>query len=532
MSNTQLRLRRGTTAEHANFTGAQGELTVDTDKNALVLHDGATQGGIQVARDEVTATGSTEARNLSDRFADVVNVLDYGVKNDGTEPSGDSNATRIQSAINDANGKTVYFPNGTYSINAPIVVNSGDILRGSNSTISKTGTTTYSGIDAIFFLEDSGASVNNVRISGFNLSTTESVPYNAYAIYCVQIQHDNEFDDLKIESVKYGLYFGGGYQLVIRNVLVNACYKGVVIDADLTDGTSNMTSVFATQLSVSNAGHGYEFNKVIYSSIEGYAFGINTTNTDHYVANETPIAIKTTLCNAMKLHIGGEAILGTMHFSSASYGQMNCYFVANTASQQYLPNSSRTANGLSVAEQAYFSYASSSWSFVTPQIEIGNAAWTTPSDKTKFLYLSANSYIKFQNGYCNLLTSKLDVTTGINATIGWSNEKTRFLSNYQTANSNNTFQIGNDFFVHSEVKTYSTATTTDDVHFDVVIPASRVLFASAVVQKPTSPNINSRLLTVEGISSTYPKGAARFSFDADVNGLSVRYFIFGIYETA
>lgn len=51
MSNTQLRLRRGNTAEHANFTGAQGELTVDTDKNALVLHDGATQGGIQVAKE-------------------------------------------------------------------------------------------------------------------------------------------------------------------------------------------------------------------------------------------------------------------------------------------------------------------------------------------------------------------------------------------------------------------------------------------------------------------------------------------------
>ena len=48
MSNTQLRLRRGNTAEHANFTGAQGELTVDTDKNALVLHDGATAGVVRL----------------------------------------------------------------------------------------------------------------------------------------------------------------------------------------------------------------------------------------------------------------------------------------------------------------------------------------------------------------------------------------------------------------------------------------------------------------------------------------------------
>jgi hypothetical protein len=112
MSNTQLRLRRGTTAEHANFTGAQGELTVDTDKNALVLHDGATQGGIQVARDAITATGSSEARSLQDRFKDVVNVLDYGAS---TSASAADNTTAFSNAI--ASGRTVYIPAGTFNIN-------------------------------------------------------------------------------------------------------------------------------------------------------------------------------------------------------------------------------------------------------------------------------------------------------------------------------------------------------------------------------------------------------------------------------
>jgi len=42
----QLQLRGGTTAEHATFTGANKEVTIDTDKNALVVHDGATAGGI------------------------------------------------------------------------------------------------------------------------------------------------------------------------------------------------------------------------------------------------------------------------------------------------------------------------------------------------------------------------------------------------------------------------------------------------------------------------------------------------------
>jgi hypothetical protein len=41
----QVRLRRGTTAQHATFTGAEGELTVDTTKKTIVLHDGVTAGG-------------------------------------------------------------------------------------------------------------------------------------------------------------------------------------------------------------------------------------------------------------------------------------------------------------------------------------------------------------------------------------------------------------------------------------------------------------------------------------------------------
>ena len=42
----QWQIRRGTTAENDSFTGAEGELTMDTDKNQIRLHDGATQGGM------------------------------------------------------------------------------------------------------------------------------------------------------------------------------------------------------------------------------------------------------------------------------------------------------------------------------------------------------------------------------------------------------------------------------------------------------------------------------------------------------
>jgi len=47
----QLQLRGGTTTEHATFTGASKEVTVDTDKDTLVVHDGVVAGGFPLAKE-------------------------------------------------------------------------------------------------------------------------------------------------------------------------------------------------------------------------------------------------------------------------------------------------------------------------------------------------------------------------------------------------------------------------------------------------------------------------------------------------
>lgn len=43
--------RRGTTAQHASFTGLNAELTVDTTKKTVVVHDGSTAGGTPLAKE-------------------------------------------------------------------------------------------------------------------------------------------------------------------------------------------------------------------------------------------------------------------------------------------------------------------------------------------------------------------------------------------------------------------------------------------------------------------------------------------------
>ena len=75
--------RRGTTAEHATFTGYVGETTVDTTKDTVIVHDGATTAGFPLAREDLSNVnltnliGVTELK-LTDGSADQV------IKTDGS----------------------------------------------------------------------------------------------------------------------------------------------------------------------------------------------------------------------------------------------------------------------------------------------------------------------------------------------------------------------------------------------------------------------------------------------------------------
>ena len=64
----QIQIRRGTAAEHTTFTGAIGEITMDTTNKTIRVHDGTTAGGTILAKkseipDMGTADYVTEWQN-------------------------------------------------------------------------------------------------------------------------------------------------------------------------------------------------------------------------------------------------------------------------------------------------------------------------------------------------------------------------------------------------------------------------------------------------------------------------------------
>ena len=60
---TQVQFRRGTTAQNNSFTGAAGEISVNTSNNTIRVHDGATAGGFELAKrgNVSTLTSGTSA---------------------------------------------------------------------------------------------------------------------------------------------------------------------------------------------------------------------------------------------------------------------------------------------------------------------------------------------------------------------------------------------------------------------------------------------------------------------------------------
>ena len=113
---TAIQRRRGTTAQHSSFTGLNGELTVDTDKEVVVVHDGATAGGYPQMREN----GSNSALALGS--AGTPSLKFTGDTNTGIYSPG---ADQVAISTNgtgrlfvDANGRTGIntTPDGTSSL--------------------------------------------------------------------------------------------------------------------------------------------------------------------------------------------------------------------------------------------------------------------------------------------------------------------------------------------------------------------------------------------------------------------------------
>ena len=128
----QIQIRRGTAAENNAFTGAIGEVTMDTTNKTLRVHDGTTAGGTIMAK-------QSEIPDLTD--------LDYVVESQF--PTADNNYTwyrKYKSGWVEQGGSTTSTENGS-TCALPITMNDNHFtalvtVDGDNSSNYSTAVTT------------------------------------------------------------------------------------------------------------------------------------------------------------------------------------------------------------------------------------------------------------------------------------------------------------------------------------------------------------------------------------------------------
>ena len=182
----QVQLRRGTTAQHSTFTGAAGEVTVDTDKDVVVIHDGSTVGGFPsikasdlAAGNGISLSGSTYSVAAGGGLSQETSGLAHADTSSQSTVN-NSGATVIQDVTLDTYGHVTYL--GSVTLSASTV----GAMASTNPVISA-GTITedvYAMSGTSVTLEPDNGSIQTHTLSG---TTTYSDGFSAGQAITVMI---------------------------------------------------------------------------------------------------------------------------------------------------------------------------------------------------------------------------------------------------------------------------------------------------------------------------------------------------------
>lgn len=215
----------------------------------------------------VTATGSTTARSLANRFADVVNVKDFGAVGDGVA----DDTAAIQAAINA--GANIYFPNGIYIVSdndsdtvaIKITKNNINLFgAGINSTILKLKANQNAhtiSTDGFNFIQ-----ISDISIDG-NRSNQTGSGHGIRVASCNSLHINN----LEIkETAGYGIGLQSG---TLKNIFIsNVEIKNTSLDGiDFKNTNNNNSNLILDNISISNYGLNTSFSNQTGMDIRGPA---------------------------------------------------------------------------------------------------------------------------------------------------------------------------------------------------------------------------------------------------------------------
>lgn len=218
----QVQIRRGTSAQNDAFTGALGEITVDTTNKVVRVHDGSTAGGFTLAGLSASGTISNKTINLSN------NTL-TGTLAQFNAALSDDNFASLTGAETLTN-KTINLANNTLS---------GNIAQ-FNSALSDDNFATLSGVESLSNktlvsptfsgdLNITGSIIPTANLT-YNLGSTTRYWNNIYGVASQARYADLAENYVADHNYDVGtvLIFGGSNEVTISTISHDNRVAGVV----------------------------------------------------------------------------------------------------------------------------------------------------------------------------------------------------------------------------------------------------------------------------------------------------------------
>lgn len=320
---TQVQFRRGNTSQHSTFTGAEGELTVDTEKDTLVVHDGTTAGGFPVvtalAKESIipSTNGTFSLGNTTNRWANLFlsgNTLVIG------DQSISSNSTGFNLSGTIFVSNTEVLSSSEISVTTGITVGNNSVNSSISSTqllISNVTATNISGNGSAITSLDANSittgTLNEARLP--NTAVVANTYGNSSQIPVFTVDATGRLtaaNTVAVAGVSNVVYTeantslvvstGDGSSFTVNFGTANSSFNGLIKVVDSTSNTAANIAAAANSVKVAFDAAGNSFSNATAFAANADNIASGTLNTDRLPA---------TVNVATQINVGANVIANT-----------------------------------------------------------------------------------------------------------------------------------------------------------------------------------------------------------------------------
>ena len=353
-----LQLRGGTTSEHSSFTGALREVTVDTTKDTLVVHDGSTAAGFALARESaLTTTTALANAALPKSGGALTGALTTNSTIDGVDiATRDGILTSTTSTANAALPKSGGALTGAVTTNSTIDGRdvAADGVLATNAMPKSGGAftgavTTNSTIDGRDVAADGVLATNALPKAGGTMTGNVSHGDNVKAKFGagddLQIYHDGS-DSWITDSGTGNLWIGAENNLYLADVAGNDVYIQCV-----KDGAVSLRYDNAAKLATTSAGVSVTGSITVSGTVDGRDVATDGTKLDGIAASATNVTNNNQITNGAgyTTNVGDitGVTAGTGMSGGGTSGTVTLTCTIDSPSEVGLGNLSSSGNALS-----------------------------------------------------------------------------------------------------------------------------------------------------------------------------------------